>query len=52
MGNFQKLQVWQKAKELVVTIYRLVKNQNILKDYGYKDQIQRAAVSISANIAE
>jgi four helix bundle protein len=52
MGNFQKLQVWQKAKELAVLIYRLVKKQNISKDYGYKDQIQRAAVSIPANIAE
>jgi four helix bundle protein len=52
MGDFQKLQVWQKAKELAVGTYRLAKNQNILKDRGYKDQIQRAAVSISANIAE
>ena len=52
MGNFQKLQVWQKAKKLAVTIYRLVKNQDISKDYGYKDQVQRAAVSISANIAK
>ena len=52
MGDFQKLQVWQKAKEIAVRTYRLAKNQNILKDRGYKDQIQRAAVSISANIAE
>lgn len=52
MGNFQKLQVWQKAKELAVMIYKLVTKDSISKDYGFKDQIQRAAVSIPANIAE
>ena len=52
MGDFRKLRVWQKAKDLTVKIYQLVKKQTIFKDYGYKDQIQRAAVSIPANIAE
>jgi four helix bundle protein len=52
MGDFRKLRVWLKAKELAVKIYQLVKNQTISKDYGYKDQIQRAAISIPANIAE
>ncbi|MCJ7448918.1 MAG: four helix bundle protein [Bacteroidales bacterium] len=52
MGDFRKLRVWQKAKELAVKIYQLVKKQTISKDYGYKDQIQRAAISIPANIAE
>jgi four helix bundle protein len=52
MGDFRKLLVWQKAKELAVKVYQLAKNQNILKDFGYKDQIQRAAISIPANIAE
>jgi four helix bundle protein len=52
MGDFKKLIVWQNAKALAVKIYQLVKLQVISKDYGYKDQIQRAAVSIPANIAE
>jgi len=52
MGDFKKLRVWQKAKELAVKMYQLVKKQAISKDYGYKDQIQRAAISIPANIAE
>ena len=52
MGDFRKLQVWQKAKELAVTIYKLATKYSISKDYGFKDQIQRAAVSIPANIAE
>jgi four helix bundle protein len=52
MGNYQKLRVWQIAKELVVKIYKLTKSPKFIKDWGLKDQIQRAAVSISANIAE
>jgi four helix bundle protein len=52
MGNFQKLRVWQLAKELAVNIYKLTQNQGISKDYGFKDQIQRSAISISSNISE
>jgi len=52
MGDFKKLRVWQKAKEIAVRIYQLVKTQSISKDFGYRDQIQRAAISIPANIAE
>ena len=52
MGNFRGLLVWQKAKELAVKIYKVVKTQPVSKDFGLRDQIQRAAVSISANIAE
>jgi four helix bundle protein len=52
MGNFQKLQVWLKAKDLAVKIYQLTKNESIAKDFGFKDQIQRASLSIPSNIAE
>jgi four helix bundle protein len=52
MGNFQKLRVWQVAKELTVKIYKLTQKTPFSKDYGFKDQIQRAAVSIPSNIAE
>lgn len=52
MGNFQKLHVWQLAKSLAVKIYKLPKPSKFLKDFGLLDQIQRAAVSIPANIAE
>ena len=52
MGNFRKLLVWIKAKELAVRIYKLGKIQSLSKDFGLKDQIQRASVSIPANIAE
>jgi four helix bundle protein len=52
MGDFRKLFVWQKSKELAIKIYNLTKTQSIAKDYGLRDQIQRASVSIPANIAE
>jgi four helix bundle protein len=52
MGNFQKLRVWQLAKDLAVKIYKTVKSTSLSKDYGLRDQIQRAAVSIPSNIAE
>lgn len=52
MGNFQKLHVWQLAKELAVKVYKLTKGTEISKDFGFKDQIQRSAVSIPSNISE
>jgi four helix bundle protein len=52
MGNFQKLRVWQIAKDTAVKIYKITQNSNFKKDFGFKDQIQRAAISIPSNIAE
>jgi len=52
MGNFQKLRVWQLAKDLAVKIYNLTKSTKLSSDFGLKDQIQRSAVSIPSNIAE
>ena len=49
MRNFEELRVWQDARILVKDIYKLMSD---CKDYGFKDQIQRAAVSIMNNIAE
>ena len=52
MGNFQKLRVWLIAKELAIKTYKLTQNPQFKKDFGFKDQIQRSAVSIPSNIAE
>jgi len=52
MGNYFKLIVWQRAKELAVNIYKLTQGKSISKDFGLRDQMQRAAISIPANIAE
>lgn len=50
--NFQKLKVWQRAKDLAVFIYKLTSQGEFYRDLGLRDQIQRAAVSIPSNIAE
>ena len=47
--KFEDLNVWKEAMQLTVDIY---KQLFACKDYGFKDQIQRAAVSIPSNIAE
>jgi len=47
--GFENILTWQKAKILTVKIYTLLSSN---KDYGFKDQIQRASVSIMNNIAE
>ena len=52
MGNFRELKVWQRAKDLAVYIYRLTTHGEFSKDYGLRDQIRKAAVSIPSNIAE
>ena len=52
MGNFHKLRVWQKAKDFAVYMYKETQEGQFAKDFGLRDQIRRAAVSISSNIAE
>jgi four helix bundle protein len=49
IDRFEDIIAWQKAKELTISIYKEFKDS---KDFGFKDQIQRAAVSIMNNIAE
>jgi len=50
--GFRELKVWQRAKDLAVYIYRTTKTGEFCKDFGLRDQIRRAAVSIASNIAE
>ena len=52
MGRFEDLRVWQRAKDLAVFIYKLTSHGKFNKDFGLRDQIQRAAVSVPSNIAE
>ncbi|MBC7003145.1 four helix bundle protein [Photobacterium sp. BZF1] len=47
--EYFKLQVWQESYKIAACVYRLMRG---CKDYGFKDQISRAAVSIPSNIAE
>jgi four helix bundle protein len=50
--TFEDLKVWQDSRAFVKSIYELTASESFKKDYGLKDQIQRAAVSIMNNIAE
>jgi len=50
--RFEDLDAWRKARELVNLVYDMTQNGPLSKDYGLRDQIQRAAVSIMSNIAE
>ncbi len=50
--KFEDLRVWQKAREVNLQIYKLSNNRTFSKDFGLKDQIRRASVSILSNIAE
>ncbi len=52
LGDFRELRVWHRAKDLAVDIYRITGVGAFQKDYGLRDQMRRAAVSISSNIAE
>lgn len=51
--GFKDLVVWQKAKELAITIYRTTsENKAFEKDFGLRDQMRRSSVSIASNLAE
>jgi four helix bundle protein len=50
--KFEELIAWQEARKLVKMVYQLTNNGALAKDFGLRDQIQRAAVSVMTNIAE
>lgn len=48
-ASFENLDVWKRACQLAVRVYQVLQG---CRDFGLKDQMQRAAVSIASNIAE
>jgi len=51
--RFEDIKAWQKSRELVKTIYHLTNSKSKFnKDFGLRDQIRRASVSVMSNIAE
>ncbi len=50
--RFEDIESWQGARALVKAIYELTSHGELARDYGMRDQIRRAAVSIMSNIAE
>jgi four helix bundle protein len=49
MAGFEDLEVWKRAVDLSVAIYRETRE---IRDFGFRDQITRAGLSIPSNIAE
>ena len=52
ISRFEDIEAWQTARLLVGDVYRLTGQGKLKTDFGLRDQLQRAAVSIMANIAE
>ena len=50
--RFEELIAWQKARQLAKDVYMVSQSGKFASDFGLRDQIQRAVVSIMANIAE
>ena len=50
--TFEDLMVWQKAIEFVKRVYVVTNQGDLKRDFGLRDQMRRAAVSIPTNIAE
>jgi four helix bundle protein len=52
IDSFEDLEVWKSARLLVKSIYSATRADSFAKDFGLRDQVRRAAVSIASNIAE
>ena len=50
--DFEELKAWKKARELAGNVYELTRRERFSRDFGLRDQIQRAASSVMHNIAE
>jgi len=50
--RFEDLIAWQRARTLTRDIYKISDTAGFARDFGLRDQIRRAAVSVMSNIAE
>jgi four helix bundle protein len=50
--RFEDLEVWKDAREFTKVIYQITANEELKRDFAFKDQIRRASISIMNNIAE
>jgi four helix bundle protein len=52
-NSFEEIIAWQKSRELTIDFYSISNSNNSFsKDFGLRDQMRRASISISSNIAE
>jgi len=52
INKFEDMEVWQQARSITKAIYVRSRQGEFARDFGLRNQIQRAAVSIMSNIAE
>lgn len=52
INKFEDIEGWKSGRELKQSVYKCSKTGEFAKDYALKDQIRRAAMSVTANIAE
>ncbi len=52
IGRFEELPVWKTARDLTRMVYKITYTGNFSKDFGLRDQIRRASISVMSNIAE
>lgn len=52
ISNFEELDVWKASMDLCTEIYKQTNTDLFSKDFGLKDQIRRASISVPSNIAE
>ncbi len=52
IARFEDLEIWKLSTEIAVDIYMVTNKGDFSKDFGLRDQIRRAVVSISSNIVE
>ncbi len=50
--KFEEIMAWQEARKMVQAVYQITEMGAFSKDFGLRDQIRRAAVSVMTNIAE
>ena len=51
-NSFEDIIAWKKAHQSAISIYKLTNETELKRDFGLKDQMRRAAVSVTSNIAE
>ena len=52
INRFEEINAWNTARDLTNLIYRLSDQDNFNRDFGLRDQIRRAALSVMSNVAE
>lgn len=52
VNSFEDLEAWKSARELVRAVYAVFRREPAARDFGLRDQVQRAAVSAMTNVAE